>query len=434
MSAEQGLSLRLGRPIQLVLIAFAFTLVLALGVLGYAPASSLALSEGRVYEMVTPPYKGGYGGGMVAASPNGENVLFFSLGVFADLQRPKVGSYYVAHRDAEEGWSTSSTEPPFPESGVEEFSSNLEYGVGTISVGGNELEYILHRLTSSDTPPNWEIFPGEVILQPAEAESFFLAGQSSASNDLCHVVIEGNDLLPETPFYMKTKIGDLGNLYNIGSDCRGEAPGLRLVGARNRFGPHREPEAITQECPVILGEGDRSGNAVREAVERATFNAVSDDGSEIFFTTDAEEGRLQSGECLHPQVFVRLGGARTLEVSRSVDPSLPFGGCGEGGSPGEVPGEVPCSGAVSRRPSFFMGASEDGSRVFFTSAERLVGGDTDTTNQLYMARIGCPESEPACEPAARRVLGLTDVSHSWAADEPGEVAGVVSVADDGSRV
>ncbi|HXC23116.1 MAG TPA: hypothetical protein VNU28_00910, partial [Solirubrobacteraceae bacterium] len=165
MPAGHGLSVPSGRSIWLALAALILTLCVLI-----APASSLALSEGRVYEMVTPPYKGGYGAGLVAASPDDENVLFFSLGVFADLQRPKVGSYYVAHRDAGKGWSTNSVEPPFPESFVDEFSSNLEYGVGIISVGENEAEYISHRLSSPDMPTDWEAFPGEIILKPTEAE------------------------------------------------------------------------------------------------------------------------------------------------------------------------------------------------------------------------------------------------------------------------
>ena len=44
----------------------------------------------------------------------------------------------------------------------------------------------------------------------------------------------------------------------------------------------------------------------------------------------------------------------------------------------------------SVRAAEFVGASEDGSRVFFTTAQPLVPGDTDTSNNLYMARIGCP--------------------------------------------
>lgn len=437
--AERWLSAFSGRTIWLALIA----LTLTLGVL-IAPASSLALSEGRVYEMVTPPFKGGYGANLIGASPNGESALFFSLGVFADLPLAGIGSYYIAHREANRGWATTPVQPPFPRSAVIQFSSTLEYVAGQIEAGhgaGESAEFVLHPLDIPDTAADWEAFPGEITLKPVEAEftgngektpSFLLAPVAGGNDDLCHFLIEGVNLLPEEPFLGKANTYDL---YDLARGCRNEGPWLRLVGVRNRLGPHGEPEAITLQCHDTLGSTNNGTIRDEQTLKQhSTFNAVSGDGSEIFFTTDTEEGKLHEDECDHPQLFVRLGGARTLEVSRPVDPSLPFGGCGESGSPEEVPGEVPCAGAVSRRPSYFMGASEDGSRVFFTSAERLVTGDSDSTNQLYMARIGCPESEPGCEPAARRVLGLTDVSQSPLAGEAGEVQGVVSVANDGSRV
>ncbi len=435
--AGQGLSARSGRW-RLGLAALA--LMLALGVLADAPASSLALSEGRAYELVTPPYKGGYGAGIVAASLNGEKVLFFSLGVFAGTPRPGVGSFYLAHREAGKGWSTTPEQPPISgANGIAEFSPTLEFGITPRTVGHNEVEYVLHSLASPDTPADWEVFPGEIIMKPVEEffnndPSYLTVDQESASSDLCHLVVDGINLSAEAPYQSTEghKFSDF-KLYDLARGCRGEGPWFRMIGARNRLGPHEEPEPIRPECPVVPGYG---GNDARSEEENhfALFNMVSGDGSEIFFTTDAEETAKFSAVCTHPQLFVRLGGSRTVEVSRPVDPSLPFGGCGEGGSPGEVPGEVPCAGAASRLPSFFKGASEDGSRVFFTSKERLVSGDTDNTNQLYMARIGCPESEPACEPAGRRVLGLTDVSHSQLAGETGEVLGVASVANDGSHV
>ncbi len=422
MSAGRRLSALSGRSAQLALVALALTL----GALAFAPASSLALSEGRVYEMVTPPYKGGYGADAVAASPNGGNVVFFSLGAFAGLQLPKVGSYYLAHREVGKGWTTSPAEPPFPLASITEFSSNLEYAVGPYKIGENEGEFLLHSLSSPDTPDDWEAF-SDVVLKPVEVSNVgLIVEQHGASNDLCHVVVQSALLLPESS-------PNRFEVYDLARGCRGEGPWSKLVGVRNKNGPAEEPEELGPECHTVLGYGGNlAGIDGRQGEEQfAEFNAVSGDGSEIFFTADTQEN---SSGCQHPQLFVRIGGGRTVEVSRPVDPSLPFGGCGEGGNAGEVPGEVPCAGAKSRLPSFFKGASENGSRVFFTSEERLVSGDTDSTNQLYMARIGCPEDEQGCEPIARRVLGLTDVSHSQLAGETGEVQGVVSVANDGSRV
>ena len=119
-----------------------------------------------------------------------------------------------------------------------------------------------------------------------------------------------------------------------------------------------------------------------------------------------------------PQLFVRVGGERTLEVSKPL---------------GEACAEVPCPGADTRAPAQFWGASEDGSRVFFTTAAPLTGG-SDTSTNLYMAKVGCPGEVPACEAAQRVVTGLVAVSHDPHVGQAAEVQGVVGVAPDGGRV
>jgi hypothetical protein len=99
--------------------------------------------------------------------------------------------------------------------------------------------------------------------------------------------------------------------------------------------------------------------------------------------------------------------------------------------------KVACEGPggkhASERPSAdFVGASEDGSEVFFTTFGQLTKIDTDVGNDLYLATIGCPQSRPACSAAEREVTSLTQVSH----DPNGgaaEVQGVVRTSPDGSR-
>jgi hypothetical protein len=48
-------------------------------------------------------------------------------------------------------------------------------------------------------------------------------------------------------------------------------------------------------------------------------------------------------------------------------------------------------------PSFFIGASSDGANVFFGTHARLVSQDTDTNGDLYDARI-CTEASPCISP------------------------------------
>ena len=210
---------------------------------------------------------------------------------------------------------------------------------------------------------------------------------------------------------------------------------MRFVGANN----HNQGEVIGGSCGQELGAGplgDISGLEVDG--KNSKSNAIAAGGGEIFFTTHV----LGSAKCGSPdgnQLFVRVGGSRTLEVSRPLESSQPFGGCGDGGNAGEVPGEVPCPGAASRAPVEFDGASEDGSRVFFATTAPLVG--SDTSSNLYMATIGCPAGAGAAcaaagEAANTKVESLVQVSHDPNVGEAADVQGTVGLgpAADGSRV
>lgn len=206
------------------------------------------------------------------------------------------------------------------------------------------------------------------------------------------------------------------DLYEVNRGCRGESPSLTLVGRNNRN------KTIDRECGVDPGGGP--GYSFRPS----QYNAISADGSEVFFTT------CTSGNVLGPsvphQLFVRLGGSRALEVSRPLEAGRPFGGCVGGG----VPGEVPCDGAVGRPSADFVGASEDGSRVFFTTTAALTSEDHDTASDLYLAGIGCPQSNPGCAVAEREVRSLVQISHDPNPGEAAEVQGVLRVAPDGARL
>ncbi|HWY17943.1 MAG TPA: hypothetical protein VNY27_04440 [Solirubrobacteraceae bacterium] len=57
------------------------------------------------------------------------------------------------------------------------------------------------------------------------------------------------------------------------------------------------------------------------------------------------------------------------------------------------------SSGQDNQPSFFLGASPDGSNVFFGSHARLVPADTDSAGDVYDARI-CTEADPCIKPPA----------------------------------
>ncbi len=403
---------------------FALVLVGMVG-FGLLPGVAVALPEGRVYEMVSPPYKGGYGvNDANAVAPDGESAVFGSVGAFAGVPWDTTGAQYVARRGSS-GWLTvPATTPPI--GGIEDFSANLEYELGELSHGQTssgdtrftELTLDLHQLDMPDTPANWEVFGGIVVRELTgsnEPPGLGYAGAGGGgSGDFCHIVLRNTVAgawLPEALNTNRTQ------LYDLSRGCDGEQPSLRLVAVRNKLGVNNEPEVINRYCSPELGTG--LGLVEIGTQQVGTVNTISGDGKEIFFSTNVDGGLC--GARADHQLFVRLGGARTVEVSK---PLVEAQACGE---------EVPCQGAGLRASAYFDGASEDGSRVFFTTTAPLGSEDKDTGNDLYMASIGCPAGEAGCAAADRQVTSLVQVSHGETG-EPADVQGVVRVAFDGTRV
>ncbi len=355
--------------------------------------SGACVEPRRHYEMVSPVYKGGFPASSIdAVAPDGESMSFYSPGAFAGAPASAHQLDYLARRTAS-GWST---EPLMPPAGL---IANLEQVdvsplLGTVFASGHpgasyesfshsEISVLLHSTGLPDDESGWEhIGTLDFGESPREVD---------ADPSFCHVILDSDE-----------------RLYELNRGCGGEASSLTQVGVNNQGGP------INPRCEVRVGDEGYAFNGPN------TFNAISVDGSEIFFTD------CLSGETLATspnQLFVRLGGTRVVEVSKPLT---------------EACSEVPCPGAPARGSAEFDGASEDGSRVFFTAPlvsgpPPLVPGDTDASNNLYMASVGCPEGDPGCSGARREVTGLSEVSHDPNGG-PAEVQGVLRVAPDGGRV
>ncbi len=387
------------------------TLVLfvVLSAIALTASPAFALPPGRTYEMVSPVYKAGYGViETIAVAPDGESVAFSAKGGFAGLLLGSgiFANEYVAQRGST-GWSTVSVQPPL--GSVSDFSAGLEDTLAFAPVGANagaeesasEEELLLHSNDTPETAENWEV-DGGLLLTDFQGARYLRADEAGASSDLCHVVTN-----PFEGPLLAAAVGTVGQLYEVARGCGGEPPSLRLVSLKN----DSPSTVINRKCNVELGATGRQ------------FSAIAADGSEMFFTTNGTGvGSSCSGGA--PQLFVRLGGSRTLEVSR---PLLP------------ICSEVPCEGAATRAGGSFEGAAEDGSRVFFETTAPLVGEDKDAGNDLYEATIGCPGVEPLsamqpCEPSQREVTSLVQVSHAPSGEAADVQGGVVRVAPDGSRV
>ncbi len=402
--------LRLGRSLAGLLAAGALA-ALAL------PAAAAALPAGRAYELVTPVYKGGYPVNNFAVLPfavaaDGESVEYGSPGWFA--QSPLAGAY-LARRGAA-GWSTTPLGTPttlLPDAGIDDVSPTLESVLvegreGTtsgIAEKGKTKLFLLHSTDLPDTSANWEL--AGTVEEPPDV-SVSTVTYAGASADFCHIFIESvAPLLPEADG-LPLAAGGPG--YEFDRGCNDRLESLQLLGLSDQH------KLINRSC------GATDVGDIYYASAGSAFNAIAAGGEEVFFTDCLAANPQASTPTVPHQLFVSLAQTRTLEISKPLAESS---SCAEVSS---------CAQAAQRPSADFAGASEDGSLVYFTTAAPLVVGDIDTSNNLYLARIGCAPSEPGCAVAKREVTSLVDVSHDPNAGQGAEVQGVVRVAPDGTRV
>jgi hypothetical protein len=370
----------------------------------------------RAYEMVSPVFKDGYGTtGIEGVRPDGQVVTYGSLGSFAGDSSNKTGFNAYSSRREADGWRTVPLVPPaseFPYAFISDYSSSLELSLAYGKPGQNEgyayaespeFDYLAHDVESPDEASFFELVG--VALLPLNPETEFKLDYRGGSESFSHVIF-ASLRQPLVAAAVKTR----SDLYDLAMDGSGHP---HLVEVNNKGQPIRsvcEPEV-----------GSASGR-------QGDYDGVSVDGQEVFFSVGV--AGESSTECLeHSQLFVRTGSARTIEVSRSLDATKPFGGCA--GEVGGAVGEVPCKGASTRPPAEFQGADEAGTRAFFTTTAPLTADDSNTTNDLYEARVGCTTEAESCEPSQRTVTALALASHGA---EAAEVQNVVEVAQDGSRV
>lgn len=391
---------------------------LCLTLLIIAAPAAFSLPAGRHYEMVSPPFKAGYGVGTIeAAASTGESISYTSIGSFEGAPSSSVGkgsgSAYVATRTPS-GWKTiplmlPASLAPYFAPAIADFSSTFEqalfYGqlgpnTGSAQFESTEAEFLLHPIAEADVLANFSI-AGQKAINTKLGQRL---NYTSASSNLSHIILEVTSR--EQPLTEEANGTTMEkSQYDLVTNGAGEHT-LRFIGVNNHTGTggKPEPQSIAPNCNVQLGSilGGKKGTS---------FNAVSSNGDEIFFHTCA--GPSSESEPL----FVRLNGERTLEVSRPL---------------GEKCTEVPCNGATTRASADFAGASEDGSHVFFTTKEHLVGTYTGSTEDLYIATIGCLASEPNCDAGHREVTGLQRIGS--AVSESADVQGVVAVSPNGEHV
>jgi hypothetical protein len=374
---------------------------------------SVALPDCRAYEQVTPVDHGDasdlFGNKSeeentsVFPAEDGNHLLFVSEAAF-----PSGGdayfSAYVFARGAE-GWTTTSLSPGpgvYTQRAVIVDPENLS----TVGIRNG-----LHPRTVESVDYSFDVGPpgGPYTTLPgpdkAEEESALETWPAGGSADLSHLILEStnHEQAPgDTAQLPESKV-----LYE---DVGGT---LKVVNV-NTIG------SLISTCGATLGAGGEPND------DTVMNSAVSRDGSRVLFTAPEPYSRvgLTGPGCWNgwknssgsetqveieekqenaPQLYMRIDGDQTVDIS-APNTSAPV-------SP------------LPPQPAIFVGASADGSKVFFLSRGRLTAGDTTRAMQLYEYDLEAPSGER-----------LVRVSGGESGTAEGAVDYVGAVSSDGSEV
>jgi hypothetical protein len=396
---------------------------------------SASLPECRVYEQVTPVNKGDaidlfpvqalagstdVGPARVDAGVAAEDGNQFLLRGSASIGpgAPTSVASYVFSRGAD-GWTMATLDPPVarPQTVKAELfdPANLSSIGFSDLTGSADADLLSHdesgvQLASLVGPAGGPYstrasVSGSAALDSAETGINLVGG----SENLGHVILESenHELAPEAEFQVPFSHA----LYESigGGEC-----GVLIISACKLVNVDNGGEPLT--CGATLGqlggEGEQGG----------AHEAVSTDGSRIFFTApdpNVINGELPTGPgCWNhssnsaaqenpPELYMRENGARTVELS------VPE----EGGM--KISPENPLE------PAVFVGASANGSRVFFITKTELTSDDRWHAPELYEYNAEAPNGER-----------LVRVSRGNSESSPaeGDVDFVGAVSSDGATV
>jgi len=362
---------------------------------------SLGLPECRAYEMVSPLEKQAHEAnvGLIGplVSPNGEAVEYVSEGAFAGTEnylvtgiRPHIS--YIARR-AVNGWVTepalvpaSVISQPTPKGFAGDASLDVTRlatcgYVGYTNDGGQSGVFACAARDASGTWTETPLYDNLNGLTGSN-ETILWGG----ANNLTDIVWEspaGTELLP-------------GGENEAGSGAIYETTGLGTGSVSLRM------VSVNNEGTPLGTQGGKAGPYLGGArwypeVQGSAYHAISSDGQTVYFTAEPVGG---GGLTLYARTGDFAGGTSALPTTVAI-----------------------------AEDANYVGASADGSRVFFTTTQPLVSADTDSTADLYEYNFDAPAGQHYTDISAG---GLGDPSPGSGAIV--ESRDVVGVASDGSHI
>ena len=384
------------------------------------------LPDCRAYELVNPPFIGGYAFEKSRLSADGQRILLNTLGAFAGTEADPANieaANYESLRTSS-GWRTRAIDPAAaalswavlqdatpdfsttlwfartPSQSTDDSDLYLRHPDGSFQLAGPTVPPAAPREPPSPQKPTY--WPGALNIAGSSRDLShlffrnFVEGQSNGASQLAW---PGDTTLPT---------GTGWSLYQYFGTANSEPElvGVTNVGtvaqaAQGAGDPHlNEAAQLISQCGVELGSGRLRLN------EGDLYNAVSASGETAFFT--AHPGGCHSSAGAEGQgppvaeLYARLHRSQTVAVSE--------------------PTAADCSAChtADPQPATFQGASADGSRVFFLTEQELL--PENPGQNLYEYDFNAAAGER-----------VTAVSH-LTSGEPAQVQGVSRVSEDGSHV
>jgi hypothetical protein len=399
----------------------------------YPSGGTVALPDGRAYEMVTPVYKGGSAVAPDSATVagDGSEVLGLTLGGFAGIGNieaaGKIGAWYAFTR-TEEGWKPAPFTPAATQiahARIDALGLDNSVWSSPTTAGGtdNGEEHFFLRSADGSLSDIGPVWPPSLGSREAPEGQYQVEGTAS---DASHVVFTITDSTFVWPFDSTVGVSlHNSSLYEYAGVAKPEeVREPQLVGVSGGAGS----TALISQCGTALGQGWQTNGSISNAVSQSGttvfFTALSG-GEQVppsYVTSACTDGKGHTGTAPSTnELYARLGGSQTVWVSQpACTRSAPV--CHN------VNTDQYTSSAQSENAVVnFEGASADGSKVFFTTTQQLTNGDTDSTTDLYEYDFNASPGQNLIQLSAG---GSSDPTPGSGA----QVQGVSRISQDGSHV
>ncbi len=337
-----------------------------------AQNNSAQLPDCRAYEQVSPEFKEGFVAVPTGFTDDGR-LSYDSNGNFSDngwgFGSGAGGNAYLATRTGS-GWSSIARAPHGPDFALSNSLGPSQEGPANTRALSRDLRSTLWNMRRGDQPSTVQ------DLYVRDPDGVFT--RLGSAPDQPGVEVGG--------FPTTSASADLSHV--VFSVKSGET--YEFVRAE---GDQRRAVSVDNAGLPLVGPGCAETRV-------GGYHAVSADGRVIVWT-------CSNG------VYARVNETTTIAVSASQctrSPSDPGGACNANSTPS------------------FQGANADGTRVYFTTSQQLVNGDTDGTRDLYECDI--PVGTPAPVGSVNTCPDLREVS---GAASGANVQSDTRISDDGSR-